>query len=49
MTRFRSEAGQTMAEYGVTLAAITVALVATFTAFSGAIQATVMRAAALIP
>lgn len=35
---FRSEKGQTMAEYAVVLAVITVATVAVFTALSGGIQ-----------
>jgi Flp pilus assembly pilin Flp len=43
------EEGQTMAEYGVTLAVITVALLAMFTALSGGISGAVNRAAVLLP
>lgn len=43
------EEGQTMAEYGVTLAVITVALLAMFTALSGGISGAVNRAVALLP
>jgi Flp pilus assembly pilin Flp len=41
--------GQTMAEYGVTLAVITVALLAVFTALSGGIQAAVNRVIGFLP
>jgi Flp pilus assembly pilin Flp len=41
--------GQTMAEYGVTLAVITVALVAVFTALSGGIAAAVSRVIGFFP
>ena len=37
-SRFAREEGQTMAEYAVVLAVITVATVAVFTALSGGIQ-----------
>jgi Flp pilus assembly pilin Flp len=37
-SRFEREEGQTMAEYAVVLAVITVATVAVFTALSGGIQ-----------
>ena len=37
-SRLAREAGQTMAEYGVALAVITVATVAVFTALSGSIS-----------
>jgi Flp pilus assembly pilin Flp len=40
--------GQTMAEYGVTLAVITVALLAVFTALSGGISGAVNRAIGLL-
>ena len=43
------EEGQTMAEYGVTLAVITVALLAVFTALSGGIQGAVNRVIAFLP
>jgi Flp pilus assembly pilin Flp len=39
--RFEREEGQTMAEYAVVLAVITVATVAVFTALSGGIQGAV--------
>ena len=38
LAEVRSEEGQTMAEYAVVLAVITVATVAVFTALSGGIQ-----------
>ena len=38
-----SEEGQTMAEYAVVLAVITMAIVATFTAMSGSIQTVLER------
>jgi Flp pilus assembly pilin Flp len=41
--------GQTMAEYGVTLAVITVALLAVFTALSGGIQESVNRVIGFLP
>ena len=41
--------GQTMAEYGVTLAVITVALLAVFTALSGGIQGAVNRVIGFLP
>ena len=43
------EDGQTMAEYGVTLAVITVALVAVFTALSGGVQGAISRVIGLMP
>lgn len=43
------EEGQTMAEYGVTLAVITVALLAVFTALSGGIQGAVNRVIGFLP
>jgi Flp pilus assembly pilin Flp len=46
MTR---EDGQTMAEYGVTLAVITVALLAVFTALSGGVQGALSRVIGLMP
>lgn len=41
--------GQTMAEYGVTMAVITVALLALFTALSGGIQGALNRVIAILP
>ena len=46
--RSRQE-GQTMAEYGVTLAVITVALLAVFTALSGGIQGALNRVISFLP
>jgi Flp pilus assembly pilin Flp len=43
------EQGQTMAEYGVTLAVITVATVAVFTALSAGASRAVQRVIGLIP
>jgi Flp pilus assembly pilin Flp len=45
----RREEGQTMAEYGVTLAVICVATVAVFAALSGGIIKTINRAVGLLP
>jgi Flp pilus assembly pilin Flp len=45
----RREEGQTMAEYGVVLAVITIGAVAAFTALSGGIAGAINRAIALIP
>jgi Flp pilus assembly pilin Flp len=51
--RFRAsckrEHGQTMAEYGVVLAVITVASVAVFTALSGGVQGSINRVIGLFP
>jgi Flp pilus assembly pilin Flp len=43
------EEGQTMAEYGVTMAVITVALLAMFTALSGGIQGAINRVIGFLP
>jgi Flp pilus assembly pilin Flp len=43
------EEGQTMAEYGVVLAVITIGAVAIFTTLSGGITAAVNRAFGLLP
>ena len=43
------EDGQTMAEYGVTLAVVTVALLAVFTALSGGVQGAISRVIGLMP
>jgi Flp pilus assembly pilin Flp len=45
----KREEGQTMAEYGVTLAVICVATVAVFTALSGGIAGSVNRILSLLP
>jgi Flp pilus assembly pilin Flp len=45
----KREEGQTMAEYGVTMAVITVALLAVFTALSGGIQGAINRVIAFLP
>jgi Flp pilus assembly pilin Flp len=45
----KREDGQTMAEYGVVLAVITVASVAVFTALSGGVQGTLNRVIGLLP
>ena len=45
----KREEGQTMAEYGVVLAVITVGAVAVFTLLSGGITGAVNRAIGLIP
>jgi Flp pilus assembly pilin Flp len=46
--RHTNESGQTMAEYGVVLGVITIAIVTSFTVFSGAIERSFLRAVALI-
>ncbi len=45
----RRDEGQTMAEYGVTLAVITVALLAVFTALSGGVQGAINRVIGFLP
>jgi len=53
LSRFRASCkrddGQTMAEYGVVLAVITVASVAVFTALSGGVQGSINRVIGLFP
>ena len=53
LIRFRAsckrEDGQTMAEYGVVMAVITVASVAVFTALSGGVQGAVNRVIGFFP
>jgi Flp pilus assembly pilin Flp len=44
----RREEGQTMAEYGIVLAVITIAAVAVFTALSGGIQSAISRVTNLL-
>ena len=46
---WRKEDGQTMAEYGVVLAVITVGAVAVFTALSGGITGAINRVIGLLP
>jgi Flp pilus assembly pilin Flp len=45
----KREEGQTMAEYGVTLAVITLAILGIFTALSGGIQGALNRVIGLLP
>jgi Flp pilus assembly pilin Flp len=47
--KVRPEDGQTMAEYGVVLSVITLAVVVVFTALSGGIIGALNRALALLP
>jgi Flp pilus assembly pilin Flp len=53
LIRFRAsckrEHGQTMAEYGVVMAVITVASVAVFTALSGGVQGAIDRVIGFFP
>ena len=46
--RFAREEGQTMAEYAVVLAVITVATVAVFTALSGGIQGAINNVTSIL-
>ena len=46
---WRKEDGQTMAEYGVVLAVITIGAVAVFTALSGGISASISKVTKLLP
>ena len=48
-THWRKEEGQTMAEYGVVLAVITVGAVAAFTALSGGIEGAINRVKGFLP
>jgi Flp pilus assembly pilin Flp len=48
-THYRKEEGQTMAEYGVVLAVITIGAVAVFTALSGGISGALNRVVGLLP
>ena len=45
----KREQGQTMAEYGVVMAVITVASVSVFTALSGGVQGAIDRVIGLFP
>ena len=46
---WRKEDGQTMAEYGVVLAVITVGAIAAFTALSGGISKAIANVTGLLP
>ena len=46
---WKRQEGQTMAEYGIVLAVITIAAVGVFTALSGGIQGAVNRVTGLLP
>ena len=48
-THWKREEGQTMAEYGVVLAVITIGAVAVFTALSGGISASISKVTKLLP
>jgi Flp pilus assembly pilin Flp len=48
-TNWRKEDGQTMAEYGVVLAVITIGAVAVFTALSGGISGALNRVIGVLP
>jgi Flp pilus assembly pilin Flp len=48
-TSWKREEGQTMAEYGVVLAVITIGAVAVFTALSGGISGALNRVVGLLP
>ena len=48
-THWKREEGQTMAEYGVVLAVITIGAVAVFTALSGGISGAITKVTALLP
>ena len=48
-THWRKEEGQTMAEYGVVLAVITIGAVGVFTALSGGISASLTKVTSLLP
>jgi Flp pilus assembly pilin Flp len=48
-THVRKEEGQTMAEYGVVLAVITIGAVAVFTTLSGGISASIGKVTKLLP
>ena len=45
----RDEDGQTMAEYGVVLAVITIGAIAAFTALSGGVKAAINNVTGLLP
>ena len=45
----KREEGQTMAEYGIVLAVITIAAVGVFTALSGGIQSAINNVTSILP
>ncbi len=45
----KRQEGQTMAEYGIVLAVITIAAVGVFTALSGGIQGAISKVTAILP
>jgi Flp pilus assembly pilin Flp len=47
--RFASEEGQTMAEYGVVLAVVTLLVIGAFTALSGGISGAIDNVTAILP
>ena len=49
ITSVRREEGQTMAEYGIVLAVVTIAAVGVFTALSGGIQGAINRVVSILP
>jgi Flp pilus assembly pilin Flp len=49
LSLLRREEGQTMAEYGIVLAVITIAAVGVFTALSGGIQGAISNVTGLLP
>ena len=48
-TMLKREEGQTMAEYGIVLAVITIAAVGVFTALSGGIQTSINKVTGILP
>ncbi|HKB93315.1 MAG TPA: hypothetical protein VKC62_03655 [Gaiellaceae bacterium] len=48
-TNWRKEEGQTMAEYGVVLAVITIGAIAAFTALSGGVTKAINNVTSLLP
>jgi Flp pilus assembly pilin Flp len=49
LSHLRGEQGQTMAEYGIVLAVITIAAVGVFTALSGGIQGAISNVTNILP
>ena len=48
-THWKKEEGQTMAEYGVVLAVITIGAIAAFTALSGGVKNAINNVTGLLP
>ena len=48
-TNWKREEGQTMAEYGVVLAVITIGAIAAFTALSGGVKNAINNVTSLLP